>query len=130
MKEEVITYITAVSAKDKGFNHRGSLMYDRHGEIQPVPSIKRIVHEGGGIKELKRPSQLFAPTQSFLQKWLRETYEVEIDICTGYRGYAFEVMSRNHEEKWLEMEAYSDERFETYELALEAGLFEAIKVIQ
>lgn len=68
------------------------------------------------------------PTQSILQKWLREEHNLEVnaygvrytgDIKAIYYTYAINGANRLH--------TY---RYNTYEEALEAGLFDALESIK
>lgn len=72
-----------------------------------------------------------APTQSKLQKWLRDKQYIEINCgvetrCyTGtieYIGYMYEIYYRD--------DYYTKNNFKTYEDALENALFEALKLIK
>jgi len=153
MKEELITFETAKSAKEKGFNIRCNLMYDRNEEIQRTPDIKKVMLKGGGIKELKTPPQIFAPTQSLLQKWLREKHKLIITITWHIDGYSPTVYDvskglmgclKYHEQvttvekRELNGQRYENIKFEeewhtsyiTYEESLEKGLQEALKLIK
>ena len=67
------------------------------------------------------------PTQSFLQKWLREKYNIDIWCIPIYKGkktfhYQLAVESDNILNQTME-------RYKTYEEALEFGLQEALKLI-
>jgi hypothetical protein len=110
MKEELITLATAKLAKEKGFT-------DFHA---PIPSL---------IFEEK-----YRPTQSLLQKWLREVHSIAVfplpEICSGSQerwGIQYAKFEHNHTQ---------NNRFEldgllsTYEEALETGLQEALELIQ
>lgn len=70
MEEELITYPTAVLAKEKGFNQlKQGVYYTKDKEHCLV---------GWGFKD--DFAIYSAPTQSLLQKWLREVHNIHITI--------------------------------------------------
>jgi hypothetical protein len=117
MKEELISFETAKLAHEKGFNIYTSKFYDKHGDLQVErPSFDLTTNEGN----------VAAPTQSLLQKWLREEKNQFIEIEGSYRG-----------DRILEVVEYSNvvnicevcDGFETYEDALEDALLKALTSI-
>ena len=117
MKEQLITFDTAKLAKERGFNISNSgYFYDKEGyKVLDTPFDKLI---WGG----KFP----APTQSLLQKWIREEHNIHTwayphindDMYYGVRFY--KDYSNNG----------SIDAFKTYEEAIEKGLYEALKLIK
>ena len=69
-----------------------------------------------------------APTQSLLQKWLREDYAIHIEIIPN---------EKDPKNLWVTIvyplyfmkEPSNEGTFKTYELALENGLIEGLKLI-
>ena len=119
LKEKLISFETAILAKEKGFHisSRGEGMGKRvfiNGElVNTIFSSKVHIH---------------APTQSLLQKWLREVHNVSIKIDDYYTnsGLRFDY-------NVCELGSQEDNPvgiFETYEEALEIGLQEALKLIK
>lgn len=126
MKDTLISYSTAELAHDKGFKIRCPNMFDRNKEIQTTPSIKQILSEGGTYKDIKTPIQIFAPTQSLLQKWIREVHNIHITITSiSQESWQYHItkpgdsLGKNY-----------NEDFYNYEEALEEGLYEALKLIK
>lgn len=91
----------------------------------------------GSYPTLSKDVSCSAPTQSLLQKWLREVHEINVFIyCYGFGYYP------THDNIHLPTDKvkYVDRRwntqnslnlgFETYEQALEIGLQEALKLIE
>lgn len=74
MEEQLITFETAKLAKDKGFDWiiSDDKFYDYSGELD-------FTFQGydEGVTENGRTP---APTQSLLQKWLREEHEIYIEV--------------------------------------------------
>jgi hypothetical protein len=111
MKEQLISSETAKLAKEKGF------------DIRSEPYRYNPIYE-----ELTVLEGVNAPTQSLLQRWLREVHNINIIITWWIdqptdkgmllNAYGFQI---NGESK--------GRVFETYELALEAALHEALKLL-
>ena len=125
MKDELITYKTAQSAKEVGFNEwcQDSWSGDK---IMPTNDFTK--------------KHLFAPTQSLLQRWLRErhnihvlarrtdntdhtyyqvwVYDANIYESRGY-GQALKVSDRGHSETCEH----------SYEKVLEIGLQRGLKIL-
>lgn len=109
MKEELIKFKTADLAEEKGYPFK----YIITKELRKVP--------------------LNIPTQSLLQKWLREVYDVNNlnifphslnDKLVGYRPWRGLVTMDN-------LYLFNKEpSFKSYEEALEKGLQEALKLIK
>lgn len=72
-----------------------------------------------------------APTQSLLQKWLREKYMI-IVTSDPIMGFSFCKYSWNiyiHSNIWR-LDKFTAKQFDSYEQALENGLQEALKLIK
>lgn len=138
MKEELITFETAKLAKEKGFDELSSRKYD----INSKEILEVSYWEGNGdvttiaVKnENIEDDEVLAPTQSLLQKWLREEYNIQLCLQPLYGGDKIE----GRQIGWLCYTPYNDEEFNnlpsislseyTYEEALEEGLQEALKLI-
>lgn len=118
-----IKYETAILAKEKGFNRRCKFMFDRNKEFTETPSIKTIMSDGGGIKELKTPKQIFAPRQTDLQDWLRETKRIMVWVSPiFYDGWRFlcDITLSNGESTVIQGKTWRD--------ALENGLYKALEL--
>jgi len=71
------------------------------------------------------------PTQSLLQRWLREVHKIEIDIRPCFTCYDIDVWKNKgyDDEKDLDDDRDYKGTFNTYESALEQGLYEALKLV-
>lgn len=96
MKEEIIKLETALLAKEKGFDwidkdkpYYGS-DFNIHGKIEKV-GIKLLTYWFNQYKKDKTDSRYngisLRPTQSLLQKWLREIRNTHIEIHRNASGY-------------------------------------------
>lgn len=84
------------------------------------------------LKEKGMFTDIEFPTQSIVQKWLRETKDLHIEIYRSAVGYGYVIVKANNG-TWREDD---DSRgpndggeWDTYEEALEAGIREALKLI-
>jgi hypothetical protein len=128
MKEQIISFQTAIFANEKDFNiETRELDYMLEGNL----SGKRGASIGCS-KYIK------SSTQSLLQKWLREVHGVNIFMTfkPNIKKWDFipYFMSMNGKEYIKYNSEYTkihnERRFDTYEEALELGLQEALKLIQ
>lgn len=136
MQEQIILFKTARLAKEKGFFEWSPKRY-KDGKLTYSPCLKYA--KTGLVKPDQ--NQIFAPTQSILQKWLREKHNIHIEInsittlTNGYyiilRGIGFELNLDNDSQGnyYPILENLGYKVFSSYEEALEAGLFEALKLI-
>jgi len=103
MKEKLISLECAKLAKEKGFNI--------------------ICRDFSIIGDGKDTQSLYIPTQSLLQKWLREKHNIYIWITDWDKKYGVEITDN-------EGNKYQSQGIGTYEQTLEVGLLEALKLIK
>ena len=121
LKEELITPQTAKLAKEKGFNIQPDKYGCNYYTGEPHNKWKLLPLEKLSISWMEFP----APTQSLLQKWLKEVYNIYIDIRLHGEGYFFYLsQARSPFTVLFISEKYSD----TYEEALEYALQEGLKL--
>ena len=112
--EEICTYEVCKLAKEKGFRERCIGHYYDDTKDLYCSSVPQCYNFGGNTSD--------APSQSLLQKWLREekaiaivlqpySYNIQRSICT----WIYEIWADNNLEK-------ISKSFKTYELALEDAL--------
>tara|TARA_R110000796_G_scaffold215732_2_gene331731 strand:+ start:3651 stop:4031 length:381 start_codon:yes stop_codon:yes gene_type:complete len=126
MKDEIITLGTAKLAKEKGFSvsHRyGSWIYDLEDEelVYTTDVMYRTNYLINNLGTL-------APSQSLLQRWLREEKGVDVFIHNSIKEnhYDWSVYSQDKETIISECSQY----YISYEVALEDGLIEALSLIE
>lgn len=121
MKEQLISFETAKLAKEKGFN-KSFYVWGEASYIDEEISNNFAYGEPNDA--------ILAPTQSLLQKWLREKHEIHINICTYYftdiEKYEYEIEDIIYNGNIL---IYSESQGK-YEDVLEFGLQEALKLIK
>lgn len=127
MQEQLISFKTAKLAKKKGYAISNQLVYDENLEILlPKDPAYPGWHDYAICNGI-----CAAPTQSLLQKWLREIHNIhiEIDLDTDDRFYILKPYKyvidiyQDIEHKFIK------ELIDSYEEALEIGLQEALKLI-
>ena len=137
MKEELISFETAKLAKEIGFDENTNEFYTTAGNLtgvmyyDPTPNNRTIDTEWFSVLEKESQAYCTAPTQSLLQKWLRENHKIQIMIDPEYcnvtrdlSGYLLHVCGE------YGILSVDREYYKTYEEALEAGLLEALKLIK
>lgn len=156
MKNELISFETAKLAKEKGFNiecicyyndfykdeiqddiikdNYNSKEYDEEvdkwlsGEYSEKDLFTGINNEYKLDINLCKSRSYSAPTQSLLQKWLREVHNIDVWAVPfiNDKTYTFVIFKS----KLDIMESQGVLEFNTYEEALEVGLQEALKLIK
>ena len=128
MKEELVTFETAKLAKSRGFKAPCRSFY---------PTVDVNGYEEGILNEYcgyGHYSFAEAPTQSLLQRWLREEHNILISIYSNASGYLWNMMYAigGTDIGWSEYSGDDEASgtFTTYEKALEAGLQESLKLIK
>jgi len=123
MNEQLIEFETAKLAKEKGFN----IPCDGRWWIEPASSWK--FSKQGAVKcNNSSDDSIARPTQSLLQKWLREVHNIDVYVqpvrFTGYIEigyYTYSVMGE------IPVKNY---RYNSWEEALEVGLLEGLRLIE
>lgn len=125
--DEICTYEVAKLAKEKGFPQ------DVFGTCEMKSSC--YLEDGRYYKDgciCPIEEAYSAPTQSLLQRWLREEKDIAIEIVALPATYISGLFEYKHSVFWNSnghyMEAeYDDRIFGTYELALEDALKYALE---
>ena len=138
MEEQLISYETAKLAKEKGFDEKVYREYDKSGYLRCTSTSAEVIL--GPYDELLKSTEYPAPTQSLLQKWLREVHNIEVlisrippeavlasknngkNILKNYNCY---VWSFNNNPRIANNGSFQD----IYEEALEIGLYQALLLI-
>lgn len=124
MKDQLISFETAKLAKEKGYKGDTG---KRGLNIQLSTlcyTIKENGYEEGHLNHVG--VGIAAPTQSLLQKWLREIHNIQVFVAwTGLKS------TNKYDVMWFKdvPKTSFDASYNTYEEALEAGLTEALKLI-
>ena len=120
---EVISLETAKLAREKGFDVLVPNFYTDHTylgkdvQYNPIGIVKRNYN---AFKD-----KYSAPTQSLLQRWLRENHNIHIMICpkmTPSNEIVYYSFTGTKKKDWLNC-------YNTYEEVLELALVESLKSI-
>lgn len=132
MQEELITFETAKLAKEKGFDE--ICYYLHHPLYGVVDNSKYHKNSKLNVSDKDKTEYITAPTQSLLQKWLREVHKSVVTIRVYNNGeewdeteYRVSVSEFKH---FTTHDSFVKSDFSTYEEALEIGLQEALKLIE
>ena len=119
--EEICTYEVAKLAKEKGFRETVGWYYNTNG----LNLLKRGCN--GGNPNLIN-GLYSAPTQSLLQRWLREEkgYYVYPFFDNESRRWTW-VCRELTGDMWIQLLDFEERYFDTYELALEDALKYALE---
>lgn len=121
MQEELIKYATAVLAKENGFNIETKHWYDQTETLNPCGAIRgAMCYENVG----------YAPTQSLLQKWLRDEYGINISIMFSDLDDHLHRTTYKYQLFTGKSPRVQTSNFKTYEEALEDALVEGLKLIK
>ena len=151
MEEQLISFETAKLAKLKGFNE--ATLTGFHGAKIHDVLFSDILD--GFLYKYNQLSILYegvsdwtsAPTQSLLQKWLREVHKLHLSVVysADHNKYSVSGYDEFHWKELCKRNPRSDGRYpypykseflrhcwnhKTYEDALEFGLLEALKLIK
>jgi hypothetical protein len=149
MREQLISFKTAKKAKEKGFEIETLHFYtkpnskmfgiDEKGRSYPIKNTSKKLYKCGEQAALNIESVYLAPTQSLLQKWLRDNHNIIIDVVAYYDEKDLPLTKTNkpkpkgyfvwnyYDENFTEEKAI---KFSDYEEALEIGLLEALNLIE
>lgn len=141
MEDQFVTKETAKLAKEKGFDE-GCLKSITRIESNNYEFINTNIKSKSlnwldHLTHNSKSKEVQVPTQSLLQRWLREKHRIDITVLTEWKegirfyrvGFSY-VSKENKIEIWFSRE--EDERLKNYgafESALEEGLKEGLKLI-
>ena len=118
--EEICTYEVCKLAKEKGFDVQTFDWYDYTGNYNKG----FIPHK---LHECPRYKEYYAPTQSLLQRWLREEKKWNVVVRMYEEEGYYWFIQNSKGQLQSSYFTYADEMFATYELALEDALKYALE---
>lgn len=111
MEEQLVRFKTAKIARDKGFNIHCIECYMPNGE-ETLDLDKR----------LSKDNRIYAPTQSLLQKWLREEKDILVYVDPkSHHFFQSHIITQDNE--------IIGDRGDNWEDVLEDGLYIALQEI-
>ena len=125
MKEQLISFKTAKLAKERGFNWKTSQCYT-------APNSKTgLLSALGHLRDWNKKSMVSvsAPTQSLLQRWLREEHNLYV-MPIFNQGLSEQINCKVFKKTEGNLPEYlgAYKGFSSYEEALEEGLYGALNL--
>ncbi len=137
MEEQLITFETAKLAKEKGFDVSCENYYTGYIDDNGFDLYNYQDNRGSGFAQLSVNNNDFeysAPTQSLLQKWIREEHkihiEVNVSIIDDWYFTAYDLLSKRCSEIPELYESGTNLKETSYEHALEIALFECLNILK
>lgn len=127
MQEQLVSFKTAKLAKEKGLNQpliSTVSFFNKEGEKRFLP------HSIDDAQDVLRDGNIYAPTQSLLQRWLREEKGLHIEILLSdnspWKQFYYRTMKVGQYFTLSHNGFYAN----TYEEVLEEGLLDALSLIE
>jgi hypothetical protein len=128
MKEKLITFETAKLAKEKGFN----IKLKKRFRLENGVAVKKKYGKKQDFNTNNPNHEVYSrPTQSLLQKWLREVHKISVEVSSSWwdKGKC-EWKYNVYKEELGDDSPCSLTVFKSYEEALEIGIQEGLKLIK
>jgi hypothetical protein len=125
MQHQVISYKTALLAKEKGFNEESSDWYD---EEQNTHHHLVTSARNAGLTGKK----CVAVSQDLLQKWLRITHKILVEVfpVDSWNEWHYRIVTEDCMAPFAIVECAGDDgEWKDHDVAREIGLHEALKYI-
>ena len=139
MEETIVKYETALLANQKGYSYNLGLGYGRikgayytnKGELNGdcTDELKAIVHAVSYNEPQPQHTLIHAPTQSLLQKWLRDKKDIELCVFKNGNGYSFQFGYSDEFKIELPSIFATYHIFKTYDEAMELALIESLNLL-
>lgn len=131
MEDQIINFETAKLASEVGLTRNGIILKNNTFVSKGI-TCSTCYNENGKLITPKYilEKHLVAPTQSLLQKWLREKHFIDVIIFHKGRLKGTTWTSEVHIDDKLWYTNHDFENNYTYEEALEIGLLEALKYLK
>ncbi len=137
MQEQLVSKETAILAREKGYNFYSKYFHTDSFGLCYIDESGEFLYNTEGHHQydcngdFSFGERYYAPTQSLLQRWLREVHNIHISVGNIYNDWSkwsFAVVVKN---KGIIISFRNDKNiFNSYEEALEIGLLKALKLIE
>lgn len=123
MKEQLVNKATAFIAKEKGFDWECRHYCDQLSIVISIPQSR--------MQDQNRMTDyVYVPTQSLLQRWLRDKYHIHIHVADlGLEMWSNMIIKLDIDGTQGIGGDLGKKNYKTYELALEEGLKQALNLI-
>jgi hypothetical protein len=135
MKEALIEFSTAKLAKEKGFDWDCNHFYTVDEVLTPCLAVRVYEPVDNIVSDSNHAIRLYysAPTQSLLQKWLRDVHNIQMYVethtCSTTTEFGRIWKDYVVHAKGAALNDARDEEYQTYEDALEFGLQTMLKSV-
>ncbi len=128
MIDELVKSVTALRAKEKGFD------IPTRNVFTVIYSNEDVYDRIGDFKNWNKNDKDYSrPTQSLLQRWLREKHKLHIDITAASDDEYGAIIGTTDNPEWIrdpKTDYVEVMYYSTYEAALEAALIDSLKLIK
>ena len=126
MGEALVSFKTAELAKEKKFEWLVRNSYSIN------PTYNHHLIDEDYMENWNTLNAVSAPTQSLLQRWLREVHSININIrhIPHNQKYSYNITGSYHKGEKGILISYDFKSFESYEDSLEESLFESLSLIE
>ncbi len=129
MKEQLVTLETAKLAKEKGFDWKCDNYFQDVGyspRYYDPDEVEPFYDDHNSIA-----LEISAPTQSVLQKWLRDVHGISVLVQLDMTAsWEYDIRSLHERSSYQGQPIMAEYVYNTYEEAFEVGLLEALKLIE
>ena len=129
MEDTLISFETAKLAKEKGFKMIRCFYHylNENSKLEFTPNYN--MNTQFCMNNDAQPELIAVPTQSLLQKWLKEKHNINVFVMFSHMDDYFHRQTYKYKIIKNKSRISQMGDFKTYEVALEAGLFEGLKLI-
>lgn len=124
--EQLISFKTAKLAKEKGFDIPVLFCYNENEEIGDVNDYMLINFNQFPTTVGSNTNMYSVPTQSLLQKWLRDVHNIVVTPITDFVTWECNILHPDWNDELILRKDDNGNWFNSYEDALEEGLYEAL----
>lgn len=133
MTEQLITFETAKLAKEKGFDIPCWNFFSKEDKEEDIMNWVGVNFKQK-LSVARKFVRYWKPTQSYLQKWLREVHNIHIQLAMHEFGkwvFGLQLQDKGMEDypRISKNNVWDIEDYNSYEDALEAGIYQALKLI-
>jgi len=136
MYEQLVSFKTAKLAKEKGFDEYSCSWFENDESIHFASEEEDLESDQVKYKTFKKnysDTIFLRPTQSLLQKWLREIYSIDITVIIRFADTYGIIVHQNRNlprafEEIITKVTYENHK-NIYETSLESGLLCALELI-
>jgi len=131
MEDKRVEWETAILAKEKGFDEKCTYWFSTDKYEEEIEPRSNSEFETEWFKDSYPDFSCMAPTQSLLHFWLREKHGLYVSISVNQFGYGFMYAIIDLEQAVCikDLTGGVKNRMETFEICLEKGLQQALKLI-